>query len=107
MAGSRIGGLKAKEANLKKDPNWYSTIGRIGGTRSKGGGFAAGEAGRERARKVGSIGGKISRRGAHKFYDYNGKQMCLTDIAHDMGLSPGTLRRRLRLYGSIYGYEGK
>lgn len=41
---------------------WLASIGAIGGKNSKGGGFAQGEAGRERARIYGAIGGRISRR---------------------------------------------
>jgi len=38
------------------------SIGAKGGKLGKNGGFAAGEAGRDRARKYGAIGGRISRR---------------------------------------------
>jgi hypothetical protein len=63
VAGSREGGLKAAETNRKKyGKDFYKTNGAIGGKKSKGGGFAAGEAGRERARIYGAIGGRISRR---------------------------------------------
>lgn len=49
-------------ANIKRDPLFYSKIGRKGGKNGTTGGFAQGEAGRERARKYGVIGGRISRR---------------------------------------------
>ena len=32
MAGTRAGGLKAAANNLKKNPNFYRDIGRIGGS---------------------------------------------------------------------------
>lgn len=41
MAGSKIGGLKAKAKNLENNPNFYKEIGKIGGKKSRGGGFAA------------------------------------------------------------------
>lgn len=59
MAGTKIGGLKAKKKNLEKDPDHYKRIGAIGGKASNTGGFAAN---RELASKVGRIGGKKSRR---------------------------------------------
>lgn len=72
MAGNYEGGLKTKEKNLAKDPNWYGKIGAIGGRNSNNGGFASekvgkdGLTGAQRAKIAGSIGGKISRRGKAK-----------------------------------------
>lgn len=69
MAGNRTGGLKARDANLKRNPNFYRDIGSIGGKRGKTGGFASeaigddGLTGRERARIAGKKGGLTSRRG--------------------------------------------
>jgi len=40
MAGTRIGGLKAKEKNLANDPNFYAKIGAKGGANGHSGGFA-------------------------------------------------------------------
>jgi len=40
MAGTRSGGLKAAQKNLKKDPNFYKNIGRVGGQNGNTGGFA-------------------------------------------------------------------
>lgn len=57
MSGTYQGGLKAKETNLKNDPNFYANIGRIGGTKSRGGGFSGDP---ERARIAGAKGGKHS-----------------------------------------------
>jgi len=59
MAGTKIGGLKAKEKNLAKDPNFYSKIGKIGGQNGNTGGFAANP---ELARIAGAKGGRKSRR---------------------------------------------
>jgi hypothetical protein len=63
MAGTKAGGQKAATTNKKKyGSDFYAEIGRRGGKNGKTGGFAAGEEGRERARKFGAIGGRISRR---------------------------------------------
>jgi len=63
MAGTKAGGRAAAETNKKKyGPDFYAKIGAKGGQKGRTGGFAAGEAGRERARKYGAIGGHISRR---------------------------------------------
>lgn len=55
MAGTRIGGLKAKAKNLANDPNFYSRIGSIGGRASSTGGFAADP---KLARIAGAKGGR-------------------------------------------------
>jgi hypothetical protein len=63
MAGTKAGGKAAAETNKKKyGADFYARIGASGGQNGHTGGFAAGEQGRERARKYGAIGGKISRR---------------------------------------------
>jgi len=68
MAGTKEGGLKAAATNLARDPNHYSNIGKVGGTISRGGGFASNKVGRDgltglqRASKAGVLGGTISRR---------------------------------------------
>lgn len=41
MAGTRLGGLKARNKNLANDPDFYRKIGRKGGSNSRTGGFAA------------------------------------------------------------------
>lgn len=72
MAGTKAGGLKARDANLAKNPNFYSDIGRIGGSNSTGGGFASlsigddGLTGPQRAKIAGKRGGEKSRRGKSK-----------------------------------------
>lgn len=69
MSGTHEGGLKARETNLAKDPDFYKRIGALGGAKSRGGGFASTErgpdglTGQERARLVGSVGGRKSKRG--------------------------------------------
>ena len=63
MAGTKAGGTKAAQTNKQKyGSDFYAKIGAKGGKLGKTGGFAAGEAGRERARVYGAIGGRISRR---------------------------------------------
>ncbi|OYX53043.1 hypothetical protein B7Y92_04170 [Candidatus Saccharibacteria bacterium 32-50-13] len=59
MAGTKAGGLKAREKNLSRDPNFYAKIGRKGGMNGHTGGFAANP---ELARIAGAKGGRISRR---------------------------------------------
>ena len=63
MAGTKAGGTKAAATNKQKyGSDFYAKIGAKGGKLGKTGGFAAGDAGRERARVYGAIGGRISRR---------------------------------------------
>jgi hypothetical protein len=61
MAGTKIGGLKAREKNLAKDSDFYRKIGAVGGKNGKTGGFGQGEKGRERARIYGRKGGLVKR----------------------------------------------
>jgi uncharacterized protein len=63
MAGTKAGGQAAAATNKKKyGSDFYAKIGAKGGRLGKTGGFAAGDAGRERARVYGAMGGRISRR---------------------------------------------
>lgn len=71
MAGNKQGALKARDTNIRKyGEDFYRKIGSSGGKngygKMYGGGFADGEAGRERARIWGAVGGKISKRRARK-----------------------------------------
>lgn len=59
MAGTKKGGIKARNTNLKNDPDFYRKIGAIGGANGRTGGFYAN---RELAVIAGRIGGKISKR---------------------------------------------
>ncbi len=64
MAGTENGGKAAASTNKKKyGPDFYARIGAMGGKKGRSGGFAAGKEGRERAKKFGAIGGRLSRRG--------------------------------------------
>ena len=72
MAGTLEGGRAAAKTNKKiYGKDFYAKIGAIGGSLSTTGGFASdkvgpdGLTGRERAREVGKIGGRKSRRGRY------------------------------------------
>lgn len=69
MVGTRTGGVKAAKINKERNgEDFFSRIGRIGGSHSRKGGFASnkvgkdGLTGRERARLAGAVGGKKSSR---------------------------------------------
>lgn len=60
MAGTREGGQKAAATNKQRyGMSFYETIGRAGGTKSRGGGFAKN---RDLAVEAGRKGGRASRR---------------------------------------------
>ena len=61
MAGTKAGGVKARETNYKKHGrDFYARIGSKGGRNGHTGGFAANP---ELAKRAGAIGGRRSRRG--------------------------------------------
>jgi general stress protein YciG len=68
MSGTRIGGLKARDKNIAKDPDFYRKLGKIGGVRGTTGGYASNKIGKdgltgpERSKISGKLGGTISRR---------------------------------------------
>lgn len=69
MAGTKQGGIKARDSNYKRNGrDFYARIGAMGGKLGKTGGFASdtvgadGLTGKERAILAGSTGGKISTR---------------------------------------------
>ncbi|MCJ0950370.1 MULTISPECIES: general stress protein [Rhodococcus] len=66
MSGTKAGGLKARDRNLSKDPDFYKKIGAIGGRLGTTGGFAAD---RKLARIAGAKGGRISKRGKKEVKD--------------------------------------
>lgn len=79
MSGSREGGLKTVAAIKKKyGEDHYSRIGKIGGAKSKGGGFFNNP---ELARIAGSKGGRISRRTKHKLTPEQRQELELLRVA--------------------------
>lgn len=64
MAGTKSGGVKARNTNYEKyGEDFYKNIGRRGGKNGHTGGFAANH---ELAKIAGAKGGKISKRGLAK-----------------------------------------
>lgn len=64
MAGTKEGAAKAARTNKQKyGKDFYARIGAEDGRNGHTGGFAAGEAGRERAKTAGKLGGQRSKRG--------------------------------------------
>lgn len=63
MAGNRTGGIKARDKNIARDPDFYRKIGHKGGINGHTGGFAANP---ELAKIAGAKGGKKSKRGKAK-----------------------------------------
>lgn len=64
MSGVREGGLKAVQTSKKRyGEDFYVKIGKLGGSKSRGGGFASNI---ELAREAGRKGGSASRRGKAK-----------------------------------------
>lgn len=73
MAGTKAGGLKARDTNIKRHgKDFYKRMGRLGGKSGTTGGFGSdvvgkdGLTGKQRAGVVGKLGGKISKRGKAK-----------------------------------------
>ena len=73
MSGTKAGGIKARETNLRLyGKDFYRRNGQKGGKNGNTGGFASnvvgadGLTGRQRAVLAGAIGGHISRRGKAK-----------------------------------------
>lgn len=63
MAGTKVGGLKARDRNRQKyGSDFYAKIGAIGGSKGRTGGFFQN---RELARIAGKKGSLKSRRGKH------------------------------------------
>lgn len=63
MAGTITGGKKAAETNMRKHGvDFYKRIGAIGGKRGHYGGFNDPEV----ARRAGTKGGRLSKKGTHE-----------------------------------------
>lgn len=85
MAGTKVGGIKARATNYERHGNdFYKRIGAIGGRNGHTGGFAAN---RELARIAGKKGGSISRRGKPKWHNTkkiirDGKEVTLINVKY-------------------------
>lgn len=73
MVGTKAGGLKAAATNRERyGEDFYRRLGHEGGQNGHTGGFGSKKVGKDgltgyqRARKVGQIGGRKSRRGSSK-----------------------------------------
>ena len=70
MSGTRLGGLKARDKNVARDPDWYRKIGQRGGRNGNTGGFAQKrlcmcdeiKGVHRKPQCAGSKGGRVSRR---------------------------------------------
>lgn len=64
MAGTKIGGAKARDKNLEHNPNHYRDMGRADGKFGRKDGTIKGFAAMtpEKRREAGRVGGTISRR---------------------------------------------
>lgn len=78
MAGTKLGGERARETNYKRHgEDFYRRIGKKGGQNSHTGGFGSnvigkdGLTGPQRARIVGAKGGRISKRGPKRECEYD------------------------------------
>lgn len=114
MAGTYAGGKKAANTNLRKQgADFYRKIGRLGGLKSRNGGFAQN---RELARKVGAEGGRKSKRSVAKIKeldkisdrilaDIENPNLFFYEIADKYGVSTATLRTWLRKQGATVKYQ--
>lgn len=100
MAGSKAGGLKARETNLKRHgKDFYKRIGHIGGQNGHTGGFAANPA---LARLAGEKGGRNSHRGAGRERIENVKQ---AKEMYKAGIEIPEIAKKLnRAQSTIYQY---
>lgn len=82
MSGNKNGGIKARDTNLKRDPDFYSKIGQRGGLKSRGGGFAYGD--HTLAKEAGSTGGKRGKRGFKLLEDLGTKGKYLNKVTNEV-----------------------
>lgn len=103
MPGTRLGGLKCAAVNLKRDPDFYRKIGRLGGIAGNTGGFASSH---ELAVFAGAKGGRISKRGksektilkAKRAKELFAQGVSISDIAKEIGVTNSTVYTYLRAY---------
>lgn len=105
MSGTREGGIKARQTNLKKyGKNFYKNIGYLGGINGHTGGFAADS---NRAKEAGRKGGLKSKRGMSKntparisaIRSLLEKNATIAYIAKQLDLSPYTIQHYIYKYG--------
>lgn len=102
MAGTKAGGIKAARTNkLRNGGDFYAKIGKMGGMKSTGGGFASMT--HEQVSAYGKKGGSRSRRGGSVHPDLEDaivseikKGRPYTVVAKEFGLSPSTVSRVYR-----------
>ncbi len=86
---------------LKKNPNHFREIGKLGGQRGTTGGFASskvgadGLTGKQRAALAGAKGGKISRR-TKTVIVHEGEHHTIPEATKKMGISVSTLFRKIK-----------
>ena len=104
MSGTRAGGLKARQTNLKKyGKNFYRNIGYLGGANGHTGGFAANP---ELAKVAGAKGGRNGKRGMSKDTPAKVSQIkrllkkraSVEVIARNLGLAPTTIKHYISRY---------
>lgn len=100
MSGSRIGGLKARDAIRKKNPDHWKEIGAVGGKKGTTGGFGQGEKGKELARKAGAVGGRKSKRTATTYFLYKGEMRSANYIMEHEQCSRQTVYNRYGATGT-------
>lgn len=83
MSGNAIGGIKARDTNLKKHgKDFYRIQGSKGGKKSRGGGFAYGD--HTLAKEAGSTGGKRGKRGFKLLEDLGTKGKYLNKVTNEV-----------------------
>lgn len=108
MAGNKIGGSKAaKTIKEKYGSDYWARVGAVGGSKSRGGGFASdkkgadGLTGRERARIAGSKGGVKSKRRESTYYMFRGELQSIQYISEYLGITRGALYSRIKKHGKV------
>lgn len=107
MAGTKAGGIKAARTNkLRNGEDFYAKIGKMGGMKSTGGGFASMT--HEQVSACGKKGGCRGRRGAQIRSELENIIVSevksgrpFTAVAKEYGLSPSTVSRVYRRNDSV------
>lgn len=105
MPGTKAGGIKARDKNLKlHGKDFYKRIGTMGGRSGHTGGFAANP---ELARIVGAKGGSKSKRSSENVKIINQNSKRIKDLA-GKGVSYTDIARMLKVpYSSIIYWNRK